>query len=373
MRLLLIINSLTTGGAEKNLVFLANQWAGDGYNVALCTFTAQNQNSNFTLHPQVRLLPLGKGTRRVGGIQKVLLLPRLIRALRSTIRDERPDIVVSFMDQANLLTLLSSTGLEVPVIVAERVYPEFSSLMTNSITPLRPLVRIFREVVYQRASQIVVQTERAQHYFSRGLRSRISVISNPLSADSYLPVQHQNKSRQIIAVGRLTSQKRFDLLIDAFAELSPRYPEWSVQLFGAGELQQQLEAQARARNVSDKIIFRGVSAAIPEELSRSSVFVMTSDYEGFPGALCEAMATGLACLASDCLTGPGELIEDGANGLLFPTGDLEILTQKLDSLLSDPGLRVRLGEAATRVRDTLNPAQILGQWRTLFSERAKKR
>jgi glycosyltransferase involved in cell wall biosynthesis len=170
-------------------------------------------------------------------------------------------------------------------------------------------------------------------------------------------------------MGRLVRQKGFDLLLEAFARCRTSHPRWTLRILGRGEERQALEAQARALNLGDAVEFAGVVKNPQDHLAQSQLFVLSSRYEGFPNALLEAMASGLAVVATDCPTGPADIVTHDENGLLVPAGDVGALAAAMDRLMSDAGERRRLGERAREVQARFAPETILAAWDRLLRAR----
>ncbi len=359
MKLVFVINSLSAGGAERILSILANTFCAEGNQVSIITFTLDKPF--FKLDPKIDLIPLGFSVKEKHGLGKIIDLFKLIRRLGQEIKRVAPNRIICFMDQANILTLLAARGC--PVIVSERIYPAYSSLLENRSGFLAQIVKIFRNLIYRRASKIVVLTESARAYFPASLRSKITVIPNPVlnpeieDADRILP------SPSIVSIGRLTKQKRFDRLIGAFAEVYKKFPEWSLTIFGEGELRKELQAQVNQLNLSHKISLPGLTRTPCAVLKQAEIFVLCSDYEGFPGGLAQAMSVGLAAVATDCKSGPAEIIENGVNGILVGTMDNFELVRAVSELVANPQLRQKLGADAKSICGRYTLEQFIKQWK----------
>ncbi|MGH8118890.1 MAG: glycosyltransferase, partial [Rhodanobacteraceae bacterium] len=171
----------------------------------------------------------------------------------------------------------------------------------------------------------------------------------------------------LLAVGRLSPEKGFDLLIEAFAQVAERHRDWHLRILGEGPLRTDLEWRIAARGLGNRIAMPGFDADVREAMRAADLFVLSSRYEGFPNALLEAMAEGTACVSFDCDAGPRELIEHARNGWLVPAGDVPALAAALDALMRDAGTRARLGRCARGVVATYALPAILGQWNALVA------
>jgi glycosyltransferase involved in cell wall biosynthesis len=172
---------------------------------------------------------------------------------------------------------------------------------------------------------------------------------------------------RILAAGRLTHQKGFDLLIEAFSQLAGRYPDWHLVIAGEGEERPSLEAQRQALGLTERIHLPGFVADMGGLLASSELFVLPSRFEGFPNALCEAMAAGLAVIAADCPSGPADIICSGEDGLLVEPESPAALAQALERMMSDPQVRHAMGDKAQAISSRFHIARVLDRWFTLIS------
>jgi glycosyltransferase involved in cell wall biosynthesis len=170
----------------------------------------------------------------------------------------------------------------------------------------------------------------------------------------------------ITAMGRLTYQKGFDLLLQAFKKIADAHPHWQLMILGEGALRKDLERQRDELGLTKRVRFSGLVDNPFPILQGSSLFVMASRYEGFPCALLEAMACGLPVVYTDCPSGPSEIIREGIDGLLVPNGDVAALGNAMDRLMSDAGERQRLAARAPEVLERFGSDKIISQWESLF-------
>jgi glycosyltransferase involved in cell wall biosynthesis len=306
----------------------------------------------------VRLGIEGESSSLIEGIYNNI---RRIIHLRRAIRASAAHVVISFMDQENILTVLATRALGVPVIVSVRVDPLSS--------PTGGIWSFLRNLVYPFANRIVVQTSRVKQSFPQKLQDKLAIIPNPVfppPQETYPRLPASTYS--MIAIGRLTEQKGFDLLIRAFSELSPRYPDWRLTILGDGPLRPELERLRDNLGLLGLVEFPGEVKHIHQYLEQADVFVLSSRYEGFPNSLCEAMAYGLAVVATDCQSGPGEIIEDGINGLLAIPNDVHSLASCMNRLMSNEIERKRLGNNASRITERFESGKVLEMWESLAKE-----
>jgi GalNAc-alpha-(1->4)-GalNAc-alpha-(1->3)-diNAcBac-PP-undecaprenol alpha-1,4-N-acetyl-D-galactosaminyltransferase len=352
MRITLVNHGLGAGGAERVLAGLANYWAARGDQVSLVTI--DNAPSFYPLTSEVQLRQLAARTPASGLARRLFFAARRILRLRRELKERAPDVVVSFQTGTNLSVLLASIGLKRPVI--ERVDP--AALQGG------PHVRCLRDTLYRRAAAIVVQCDRYLDALPKRLHRRCITIPNSVPPIQETATQASPAFPQpfIVAMGRLAEQKGFDLLIEAFARLRNKFPQWSLVILGEGATRGELEKLIARHGLQGAIYLPGVVKHPHSILQHAELFVLPSRYEGFPNALCEAMACGLPVVAADCRCGPREIIRDELDGLLVPVGDTYALVKAMERLMLDPALRSRLGAVAPSVVDRFSFAEIISLW-----------
>lgn len=357
MRIVLVISSLAAGGSERVLSTLANKWAQDGHDVTILT-DASPSLDHFRLAPGVKRLALHLQSESKLFSEKVFRNLFRVRSLRAEITRIGPDVVVAFGDTTNTRTLISTLGTSVPVIVSERTDPRQHVLPW----PWRAL----RRLLYPFATAIVVQTESVAQWARGVVRARrVHIIPNPVRPP-LPPVPRADvlgTRRTVMGVGRLGSEKGFDLLLHAFARAALPPSAWQLVILGDGPDRAVLEAQVRTLRLQEQVLMPGVVAAPEQWLRHAEMFVLPSRFEGFPNALLEAMQCGLSVAAFDCRSGPAEIVRTEHTGLLVPPGDIDALAAAISRLAFDPDLRHRLGAAAAQdVAKRFNVDRVSAVW-----------
>lgn len=363
-----MISSLRLGGAERNAAFMADYWAAKGFNVTLVTFIECAEH--YTVGPDVRRIFATVPSSGANPAKRIGQAFRRQAVLRSAILASQPEVVISFLDMTNIRTLMALFGSGVPVVAAERNDPHHEML------PL--LWQFLRRALYPTACCVVTQTARALQYFGAGVRARACVIPNPVwlpPGGRVNPPEAEAKRRdyQVIAVGRLVRQKGFDLLIEAFAEVARNHPIWHLQVWGAGVEREALEATVRRAGLEKRVTFPGATKDIHAILRKADLFVLSSRYEGFPNALCEAMACGLPVISFACPCGPSEIVRDGIDGLLVPPADVAALADAMGRLMDDEDLRRRLAARAPEILERFRLEKIMGMWEQLLRKVSLKK
>ncbi|GJL84782.1 MAG: glycosyl transferase [Micavibrio sp.] len=352
--ILFIIHSLHGGGAERVVCSMANYWAKKGEGATILTLAGPDVPVSYPLSSQVK-----KRSLNASGKNKNALLDNVerIKKLSHAIKEEQPDVILSFMEATNILSILAARGLKIPVIVSDRIDPKLYSYGY--------IWRFLRNITYPFASSFVVQTKTVLGRYPSFLARKATVIPNFVDVKSD-DSEKGTKKNIICAMGRLNKQKGFDILLHSFAKVADQFPEWSLVIWGEGEERKNLEKLRDDLVLSQRISFPGFSEKANAEIKNAGLFVLSSRYEGFPNALMEAMACGLPVIATRCLCGPEELIKDDQNGLLIPTEDVDALATAMISLLEDKATRERLGLEAQKVQDEYNSDHIIKMWEDLI-------
>ena len=364
MRITLLIPSLQAGGAERVLSIMAHYWMARGDEITIISLDAPTVAPFYALdsrlmHKQLNLLKPSQGIS-----QAIVHNIRRLFSIRSAIRISRPHVVISLTDKMNVLVLMATVGLPIPILVAEHNDP--------SQVQIKKIWSVLRSVMYRRAASIVVLTSNVVSFFGMDIYNRIRVIPNPIALDPHsVPVirsSHNSGINMLIAVGRLEKQKGFDLLLSAFSRAVAEHPNWHLTIWGEGNCRAELVALKRKLGLDEQVHLPGITKEVFAEMSRADLFVLSSRYEGFPMVLCEAMACGLPVVSFDCPSGPRDIIRDGIDGFLVPPGDEAGLAAALSRLMGDAAERARLALRAPDVLERFGLEQVMAQWDGLLAE-----
>jgi GalNAc-alpha-(1->4)-GalNAc-alpha-(1->3)-diNAcBac-PP-undecaprenol alpha-1,4-N-acetyl-D-galactosaminyltransferase len=282
--------------------------------------------------------------------------------LKKAIVASRPEVVISFVNQTNIVTLLACRGLKVPTIVSEHVYPAYGEL--------NKAWQKLQKRSYRRADLITVPTHSALSFFPAFEGYNTSVMPNPIAIPESEPIESRlyTDDRHILAVGKLIPQKGFDLLIKAFAQICHQHPEWTLTILGEGEMRQELEALTVAFGLEERIYMPGTVKNIAAFLRKADLFALSSRFEGFPVTLCDAMACGVPVIAADCLSGPREIIHNGTDGMLVVPENVDALASGMDILMSDPVKRQYFSHYAPKVLDRFGLEQVMNLWNNAIKD-----
>lgn len=389
---MIVVSSLHGGGTERVVSHLANDWARRSWAISILTLFHGSARPAFVLDPRVvhrdlglsvrgrRPMPDGETVRALKATfdgcsppERRLLLRELglIAAIRRAIRGRRPDVLLSFIDATNVRVLLAAEGLGVPVIVSERSDPVRNTLADG-------MMRLRRRV-YRRATCLVAQTAGMAAFFAGEMGDRLRVIHNPVvrppeprAAPLSGSARTRPAGRAMVALGRLGEEKGFDLLIEAFAQVAPRHPTWSLAIFGNGPRRARLEQMVRERGLSAHARLPGFTTRPFDILRAADLFVLPSRSEGFPNALCEAMSCGCPVIAAACSSAVHEIVRDGVDGVVVPADDPEALARAIDRLMSSDDERRRLGARAVDVVDRFALEKAMAQWDAIVLAAARR-
>jgi glycosyltransferase involved in cell wall biosynthesis len=359
-RITFVIASLTSGGAERVMTTMANYWTASGRPVTLLTMTGTDQPPFYPLSPAVDLRPLGLASPSGSPAHALLNNVRRLRELRRAVAATRPDLVISFLDNTNVVTLLATRGLGVPVVVAEHTDP--------GLKRMHPVWRTLRRMTYPRASQVVVLTGSSKRFFPALIQAKTRIVPNPIQVDPGQPPAERGRRRMLVSMGRFGPEKGFDLLIDAFARIAADLPEWDLVIWGEGTLRPELEAQRARLGLAGRVQLPGRTSTPHNELRAADLYALSSRREGFPMALAEALACGLPAVAFDLPSGPRDIMRDGIDGVLVPNGDVPALADALASLMRDGERRAAMAAAAPEVLDRFGVERVMAIWDDLVRD-----
>ena len=338
-------DSLARGGAERVTIALSQFICDQGEECVVVTGRKLAQEYS-----------VGKHIKRInlsdGNIPRYRFIPKL----RKVFIHEDIETVIAMGAADSLAVIIACIGLKTKVIVSERNDP-------NQVRGKR-FIKIISQFMMRFADGFVFQTKDAKEYYKKITGGRGVVIPNPILADNLESYSMCSQTDgNIVAVGRLTEQKNHKLLIRAFYLISSKYPACNMYIYGEGALRKELEQYIRSLHLENRVYLPGNQKNIFDKISMASVFVMSSDYEGMPNALIEAMALGLICISTDCpIGGPRELITNGKNGFLVEVGNEVEIANMIDFVLSNLDKMDELRKQATIIKKSLNINIIGKKW-----------
>lgn len=343
------------GGAERSALNLAGLWSGAGNDVVVMpTYSGGGVGSFYRAPSDVEIRYLADMCESVGAVVRLLTLRRFIK-------DEKFDVVVSFITNVNVAAVIAAVGTKVPVIVCERSDP--------FLIPISFFWKFARAICYPLAKCVVIQTEELRDKFLHSIstyKQKIFVIPNSIPAIFLGEKNKPSLRTRVLAVGRLSKEKQFDHLIFALSEMEIN-TDWVCEIFGDGEEKVNLQRLINSLNLEKQVFLRGATRNIEEIYNAGDLFCLTSQYEGFPNALLEAAASGCAVVSYATPCGAKEILQDGRYGVLIPLNDISALSVGIKKLLLDDDVRKTLGaEASSFVIKNFNSDVIMQKWNSLL-------
>jgi glycosyltransferase involved in cell wall biosynthesis len=346
-KIMFTIDTMGNGGAERVVSVLANQLVKEGHQIIITQL--YSHECDYKLSDQIVLNCIAPANTS-GSFRSA----KTISNLRRYIKTEKPDIIISFLANINIYTILASLGLGIPVIASERNDP--------GREPSKKYLKILRSLCYLFVDGIVFQTKDAQAYFNSRVQAKSCIIHNPLAEGLPVP-SDKDRNNQIVSVCRLTGQKNLKMLIDAFEMLNKEHSGYTLVIYGEGEQRSGLENYIKELNAMDRISLPGYVTDVHEKIRDSRMFVLSSDYEGMPNALMEAMAMGIPCISTDCpIGGPAFLIRNNINGILIPVSDTVNLYKAMCEIIEDKDLASRLSKNAREINKLANVLNVSKSW-----------
>lgn len=364
MKITLVISSLSCGGAERVLVLMAQGFIDQGHEVSIVTLSAKNTDF-YQLPAECSRLALGIMGSSSGLSEAIKNNIQRVTLLRQAVESSAPEVVISFLRITNITTILALLGTKYPLIVTEHNDPQVFSYGM--------LWETLRRLTYPFCDSVVSVSKGVDEGFASLPKSKRAVIYNPIIVKDdgqvdKLPQEVDPAKNWLVSMGRLTEQKGFDLLLQAFQQIAPKYPNWQLLIMGRGELRQELEKMRDDLGLSGQVIFTGALSNPFTVLKQGKLFVMASKNEGFPMAHGEALACGLPVIATDCPSGPREMIRHNVDGLLVPNQDIAAFSSAMDSLMSDPEKREQFATKAPEVTTRFSLDTIITEWETVMHQ-----
>lgn len=363
MKCLFAIKSLelSGGGAERVFASVVNGLAVRGHRVTVVSCDGPAAEAFYPLDSRVDWTRLGIG--RVDRRATLRETVTRIGALRRALAAHEPEVAVGFMHSMFIPLGLATIGAGIPVIASEHIVPAHYAG--------RPLERALLRLTPRLAWRITVVSEQAMAQYPAALRSGMAVMPNP--AQTTTPVTRTdtvgaNRPRKVLlAVGRLVEQKDHATLIDAFALVAGRSPDWDLRIVGDGGLRDSLRARISAAGLDGRVSLPGATRDVGSEYAMAQLFVMPSLYESEGLSLVEALAHGLPAVGfADCL-GVNRLIRPGRNGVLVSGPDrAHALAEALGRLMADDLARSNLAPPEAAPLEANDPARVLDSWENLL-------
>ncbi len=345
------IDSMGLGGANRVMANLVNYFHNNGYDVCLINdVSLTGENEEYPIPDGIKRCIIDNDCKHDNSISKQL---HRLKAIRKIVKDNDAEVIVSFMGPPNIRMLLATLGMKVKKVVSVRndPYREYGT----------GIKRFFARTIFGLADTCVFQTEEAKAYFPTGVKKKAKVILNPVKENFYR-TKRSDTVRDIVSIGRLFPQKNHELLIRAFAKVADFCPNENLYIYGEGPLRKELQNLIAELNLQNRVFLPGSITDVNEKLSKAKLFVLSSDYEGMPNGLMEAMACGVPVISTDCpCGGPRYLLGDNEYGLLVPCNSAEKLAEAIPTMLSEDHC-VSYSRKARERAGIFEPGLIFRQW-----------
>lgn len=350
MKISFVTANLGSGGAERVISLLANEFDKHGHVVEIIFL--KKRMVFYHINKNVQIVVADEESPHSAMWKKMLWLRRYVSRTR-------PDVVIPFRVSVYTTTLFSLLGVHVPVISSERIDPHIPDPFWNT---LRVLLLPF-------TTHLVVQTSYIKSFYPRFIQKKTTIILNPVR-NLDLTTEIVCKENRIISVARLDPQKNQEMMIRAFAQIADKYPDWKLVIFGEGPLRDSLQLIVDSLQLSERVLLPGRTEKVIEELRKSKVFCFSSNYEGLSNSIIEAICVGLPVVTTK-VSGTEDIIVDGENGYVIPINDDNAMVHALSMLLGDEHLIEYMGENNRKKAFMFSIEDIYIQWENLINKVVK--
>ena len=357
MNITFVISSLSFGGAEKVSTMLCNFWSQKNNNVNIVILNKNDDVNQFKVSKKIKVHRLENNsnffflTSIFSNLKKIFYLIKFFKKTKT-------DIVVSFMTENNILSIIGSKILGIPIVISERTVP--------GVHKINFFWKILRLMTYRFSDAIVVQSKFVSHWFEKKFKLQTYIISNPV----FKKKKNNNikPKKLIITIGRLSEEKGHEILIRAFAKIEHLIHEWSLYIYGKGILETKLKRLILDLDLNKKIKIKGVSVDNYSSINECQIYAHTSFYEGFSNTILEALSLNKCVLATDCPGANKEFLEKNKFALMCRTGDVDSVSKQLLKLVKNKNLRKYFEKKSSRALKGLDVESIGEQWLAIFNK-----
>ena len=358
-KIVFITNAMLFGGAEKVIATLSNSFVKKNIDVVIITI--MNTKCDFKLEEGVKLYSIYENEGKPPKKEYI----EYYKKLADKVREEKPYIVVIMPEEISVKAIPFLKDIGIPLVVSERNNPW--------VMPKNKLNRLLRTIYYPKVDGIVFQTSMASSFFPKKIKDKGKVILNPLDYTRLPKELVGPRGKTIVTMGRLEEQKNQKMLIRAFEHIYKKYSDYKLIIYGNGSMKEELEEYASNILPRNSYSFENATDDVLNRINNAGIFVLSSDYEGLPNALIEAMAIGLPCISTNCMSGgPAELIDQYKNGILVDVGDDEALALAINEIIRNKTLADKLSKNAKKIKYRLDENKIIGEWEDYLNEVIRK-
>ncbi len=329
------VSSLFGGGAERVVSVWANKLCEKGYDVSIMMYS--RMENEYPINENIDIYTIANSQEECNNMNII----KRVSSFRKILKKVKPDVLINFLPVIQVYINIASFGLGIPRIETIRINPWKAELNETKYAFLW-------KRCFENSSVVILQSKDQKAFFSKKVQEKSVVIPNPVN-ELYInnPKKQYDGLHNLVAAGRITEQKNYDMMIDAVKIVSKDYPDVCLKIYGEGDLTEKLSEKIKKCGLSENVFLMGRSSKLYEEYIKNDVFLMSSDYEGMPNALAEAMSVGLLCVSTDCKTGPRDLIDNEENGFLVSVGDSKEMADRIIKIFKlSPDEQRKLGEKA---------------------------
>lgn len=343
-RHIFFIGTLRNGGAERVVSVLASEMAEQGMDTEILMY--YDKPVFYEISPKVKLTVVEKETKTRSKVKNLTWIRSYFK--------KNAKVVISFLAPFNMMAIAANLGSSTPIIAADRNDP--------TKVPSKFVIRKMRDFLYRFADGIVVQTEKNKAYFSPAVQKKSIVIYNPVDLKEYAGIGlKSSKEKKIVTAGRLMPQKNQKMMIRAFADVLKKHPDYQLVIYGDGPSEAELKKLTEELHIEANVSLPGNVKDLHERIKSAEIFVLSSDYEGMPNALIEAMCLGLPSVSTK-VSGATDLIRHKENGMLVELDDQNGLAGALMELIEDKALAAKTAKNAVALNQQLELSKIIEQW-----------
>lgn len=381
MHILYIYSEVTIkGGADKVIVDKANYFAQSGYKVTLVTESQLGRELSFPLNPSVKHIDMNLDYNRQysqGFIHRAYTYYTLMRIykkkLELVLQQEKPDIVITTLGRSlDFITEIHDGSVKIGEAHTTKYHLRSLHLMEQKNVVYRLIAKYLRWKMICNVSKlkalVLLTSQDAVDW-----KDNVKTYIIPNSIPSFPERSSNLNNKQVIMVGRYNDAKGYDYLIPAWEIVHQRHPDWILNVYGSGELHDDVNNWIKEKKLEDTIILHDPVDNIIDKYIESSICVMSSRYEGFPMALVEALSCGVPCVSFDCPFGPRNIIIDGDDGFLVEYLNQQALADGICKLIENEGLRKKMGQRGRMNIQRYSRGKVMSQWENLFEILTKEK
>ena len=347
MKISFVVGNPARGGGERVQNLLIDEFFSKGHEIILYTWETIWEEYKSRVPYTVNILK-----KAPIGISGKLLA---FKELKECLKDDFPDCLIVFSLELAEIAVFSAHVNNISIILTERCDPY--------VLPKSLVHRMLRNIAFSLSDGVVFQTEEVRNFFNKRIQRKSIVIQNPIIDDNLPNIVYSDVLKEIVAVGRLSNEKNYEMLIRAYAAVYDKISDYKLRIYGSGPDYEYLYNLVDQLDLKSKVFLMGNVDRVVDHICKSDIFVMSSDHEGMPNALIEAMAVGLSCISTDVRSGGAKaLISHGYNGLLVPVGNQHALENAILELATNRTLASQVKRNARLIRITNAKERILPIW-----------